>query len=579
MARDPKKRRPPESASNLKAGTRDRRWRWSGALALIAAGLWIYWPALTGAFLWDDVETVTSNPHLRDLGGLAGIWFVAPLPDWPLTSTLLWVLWHLFGNQPLGYHLCSLALHLGSGFLIWRVLGRLGLRWGWLGGLLFVIHPLAVESVAWISEIKNTLSLPLFLLAFDAWLDADEGKASGYGRSLLFYLAAMWAKTSTVALPLALLLYCWWKRGTVTRRETVRLVPFFLISLVLGLVSVYFQGNKVEDAAIQMGSLTTRLIQAASAVFFYLGRFLLPVGFLPVYPRPSFSPPTLLELLAVPALLTILAVLWTQRRGWGRHVLFGLGFFLLNLAPVLGLVRMEFMTISWVSDHFAYLAMIGLVALVVAGWECAQTRVPMAIRKAGMAAGLVVLAFLAWESRQVASVFINAQTLWAYTVEHNPQAYVAYNNLAGISLAQGRVFEAINLFERALRLNPNYAEAHQNLGTALLKINRPAEAAVQYQLALKANPHYANAHNGLGVVLMQSGRYPEAVVEYQEALKIDPTLANAHHNLATTLLQLNRVPEAIAQEQLALKYYPGFPQARDGLARAQAALAGVPADK
>jgi hypothetical protein len=145
------------------------------ALVIVAAGLWIYGPALDGGWLWDDSTLVTANSNLRNLQGLWQIWFALPTHDyWPLTSTFLWMGWQLWGIEPLGYHFCSLALHISSGFLIWRLFNRLSLRWGWLGGFLFVIHPLAVESVAWVSEIKNTLLLPLFLLSFDAWLDAEE---------------------------------------------------------------------------------------------------------------------------------------------------------------------------------------------------------------------------------------------------------------------------------------------------------------------------------------------------------------------------------------------------------------------
>jgi len=199
------------------------------ALLIVLAGLWVYWPALQGEWLWDDGMLVTDNIELRSWPGLGQIWFAAPTTDyWPLSWTLLWIEWHLWGNYPLGYHLGSLVLHLCSGFLVWRLFSRLGLRGGWLGGLLFVIHPLAVESVAWIAEIKNTLSLPFFLLSCDAWLDGEEEKGkSGYLRSVLYYLAAMLAKTSTVMLPLVLLLHGWWKRETITWQEIKRTVPYW----------------------------------------------------------------------------------------------------------------------------------------------------------------------------------------------------------------------------------------------------------------------------------------------------------------------------------------------------------------
>jgi len=187
--------KPVEAGGNLTAKLVLMHWKTVlQALVIVAAGLWIYWPALDGDWFFDD-ELITANSKLRSLQGLWQIWLAAPTDYYlPLTSTLLWIEWQLWGNEPLGYHLCNLALHILSGFLIWRLFNRLGLRWGWFGGFLFVIHPLAVESVAWVSEIKNTLSLPLFLLSFDAWLDAEEKKSS-YLRSVFFYCAAMLAKT------------------------------------------------------------------------------------------------------------------------------------------------------------------------------------------------------------------------------------------------------------------------------------------------------------------------------------------------------------------------------------------------
>jgi hypothetical protein len=352
---------------------------------LVAAAIWIYWPALGGAWLWDDDTLVSDNRDLRTWSGLGKIWFSSPETDyWPLTWTLFWIEWHLWGNEPLGFHLVSLALHIGSGMLVWRLFNRLGMRGGWLGGLLFVIHPLAVESVAWIAELKNTLSLPLYLLAFGAWIDAEEQKPLGYVKSVLYYLAAMLAKTSTVMLPAVLLLYGWWKRGRISRVEIVRMIPYGLIALTLGLITVYFQNNGHDFHTIEHGGLVARLIGAGTAVCFYLGKFILPIDLLPIYPRWTLDPPSLLEVLTLPALAALLWALWSQRRGWGRHALFGFGFFLLNLLPVLGLVRMVYLSITWVADHMVYVPMIGLIGLFAAAWGELGERMPASFRVWGM---------------------------------------------------------------------------------------------------------------------------------------------------------------------------------------------------
>ncbi|HXW64805.1 MAG TPA: tetratricopeptide repeat protein [Burkholderiaceae bacterium] len=549
------------------------------ALLIVAAGLWIYWPALHGGWLWDDSELVTDNSNLRDLQGLWQIWLTPKTDYWPLTWTLLWMEWHLWGNEPLGYHLCSLALHICSGILIWRLFNRLGLRWGWLGGFLFVIHPLAVESVAWVSETKNTLSLPFFLLSIDAWLDAEAKQSSDYRRSVFYYLAAMLAKTSTVMLPLVLLLYCWWKRGHVTWQELKRMVPYVAIAVTLGLITVYSQNNVQGYNPVELGGPVTRLIGAGTAVFFYLGKFILPVNLLPIYPRWSLNTASFLQVLALPALATLLFSLWTQRGGWGRHALFGFGFFLLSLVPVLGLVKMRYLDLSWVGDHLVYVPIIGLVGLIVMGLERLHERLspfPHLIGVGTMSI-VAVIGLLLWESHHYARLFNNSEAFWAYTVQHNPHALVAHYNFGLAFGMTGRMSEAIEQFEQALKIKPDFAEAHNNLGIAFRETGRMSEAIEQFEQALKIKPNYALAHNNLGIALGRTGRMSEAVEQFQQSLKIKPDFAEAHNNLGIAFRDTGRVSEAVKQFEQALKIKPDFALAHNNLANAQAILKSNPA--
>ena len=442
-------------------------------LAILAIGVWIYWPALRGDWLWDDDLLVTNNLDLRSLGGLWKIWFASPTTDyWPLTWSLLWIEWHFWGNHPLGFHLCSLTLHLFSGFLIWHIFGRLGMRWAWLGALLFVIHPLAVESVAWIAETKNTLSLPFFLLSFDAWLDLEEKKPAGYLKSVLYYLVAMLCKTSTAMLPVVILLYVWWKRERVARQEILRMVPYAAVALALGLLTVYFQTHGTAPNRIQAGGFLTRSIGAGTALFFYLGKFFLPFHLLAIYPRWPLEPPSVWEILTIPATAGLLAFFWSQRKTWGRHALFGFGFFLINVLPVLGLVKMRWMAISWVADHLVYLPMIGLIGLLVGAADEAARRAPAFMNSYGLAIIAVAAGLLTWKSRGDSEHYFSQETLWTYTLEHNSRASLAHNNL-GIAFAQrGHMQWAIAQFQQAVKTDPNNAEAHYNLGYAP-RANRP----------------------------------------------------------------------------------------------------------
>jgi tetratricopeptide (TPR) repeat protein len=547
------------------------------ALIIVAAGLWIYWPALQGGWLSgnDDDLLVTHNYDLRSLQGLWEIWFTVPKTDyWPLTWTLLWMEWHLWGNDPLGYHICNLALHLSSGFLIWRLFNRLGLRYAWLGGLLFVVHPLAVESVAWVSEIKNTLSLPLFLLSLNAWLDTEETK-SGYLRSVIYYLAAMLAKTSTVMLPLVLLLYCWWKHGHVTRQELKRMIPYVAIALPLSLMTVFFQNE--YSLFVPGGGFIPRLIGAGPVVFFYLEKFILPINLLPVYPRWTFNPPTLLEVLAIPALAGALFYLWTRRGGWGRHALFGFGFFLLNLVPFLGLVKFQHMNLSLVADHFAYLPMIGLIGLIVAGLGILQIQFPASVPyPVGIGTISIVLVWLSMGSHNYAMQFHDSETLATYTLQHSSQVAGPHNYFGSALLQSGRVPEAIEQFKQALKIEPDNIPAHVDLGDALLQAGRMSEAIEQYKQALKIIPDLPAAHNNLGRALLETDHVPEAIEQFKQALKVDPYFAAAHNNLGVSLRRAHHVPEAIEQFKQALKLYPDFAGAHNNLGIALSQMGHVP---
>ena len=378
----------------------------------------------------------------------------------------------------------------------------------------------------------------------------------------------MLAKTSTVMLPAVLLLYCWWKRGRVTRRELERMIPYAVIAVALGLVTVYFQNHGAYHNPVDPGGFFTRTIGAGTALFFYLGKFFLPVSLLPIYPRWTLAPPTLLQILTLPALAFLLFGLWMRRSSWGRHTLFGFGFFLLNLLPVLGWIKMRYMSVSWVADHLTYLPMIGLIGLVVAGLEQLKQRVPAAFYRYGAGVIAATVAWLVWESHGYAGLFVNQETLWTYTLLSNPHASVAHTNL-GIALQEkGRIADAILHFDEALRIDPEYAEAHYNLGTALMKTGQTADAIDQYTQALRINPGYAKAHYNLGNALMKTGRADDAIEQYEQAVTLNPDYAGAYNNLGAALLQSGHVSEAVEQYERAVLIEPGLAEAHYNLGAA-----------
>ena len=561
------------------------------AALILLAGWLAFGPAIHGGWVWDDTEEVSQNLVLRDPAGLPKIWFAPEGTDYlPLKTTVQWLEWRAWGSDPAGYHAVNLALHLLSALLFWRLLGRLGLRHAWIGGLLFAVHPLAVESVAWAAELKNTLSLALLLLAMLAYLKFDgfgaaqaaapprverAGSNALHLLSLLLFLFAMLSKSSVVMFPAVILLYAWWKRGRIGRRDLLGSAPFFVISLGLGLVTVCFQHDRAIVAGHQFaGGIFERVAAAGLALAFYIGKSLGPFGLLPVYPRWQIDPASPLVYAPWLVLAVIAGWCWSRRGSWGRHVLFGLGFFTLNLLPAVGLVAMAYLRISRVADHFAYLSLLGLIALIAAGTDQLLARPSRAL--ATWIALAAVVGGLAWQSHCYTEIFHDEETMWSYTVKRNPAAWVAQGNLGYVLFQQGRVPDAIPYYREALRLNPDYAEARYNLGTALLQLNQVPEAIAEYEQAVRLLPASAGIQNNLAMALVRAGRLPDAVGHFAQAVQLDPDYGEAHHNFGNALLLTGHLPEAIRQYQETLRLNPHDAAARSGLEMAERALQNGP---
>ncbi len=528
-------------------------------LLIIAAGFWVFSSAFHGGWLWDDGLLIRENWLIHDPAGLWKFWFEPrKLVDYlPITASAEWLEWRLWGEDTLGYHLANVGLHGAGALLVWRLLGKFNLRLAWLGGLLFVIHPVVVESVAWISELKNTLSLPFFLLAMCAWIDYDRlGNRKDYFRALGLFLAAMLCKATMVMFPLVILLYAWWRRNRIGWNDLKACAPFFAVSLVLGLVTIEFLHPAMGVKSIPLGGLASRLALAGLAIAFYFSKCVLPIGLLPIYPRWIIDPPSPAQFLPWPILIVAISWCWNNRATWGRHALLGLGFFLINLAPFVGFTPAAYMSFTWVMDHVLYIPLIGLIGLAVAACGQIDERLPESFRPFGIGAIAIVLTLAAVESHDYAGIFINQEKLWTYTLEGNPDSEVAHNNLGLVLLNAGRLPDAIEQFEAALRIKPDYAFAHNGLGNALFLSGRTAEAIGHYEEALRLDPAYPEAHNGLANTLLQSGRVPEAEAECEKALKLKPNYAEAHCVLGLVLARQGRVPEAIGQFETASRLNP-----------------------
>jgi hypothetical protein len=509
------------------------------ALLIVAAVFWVFSPSIRGDWLMDDDFYLPQNALVGDPDRLWKIWFVpgSLLEYYPIEASLQAAQWHFWHLNTLGYHLTNIVLHLLGALLVWRLLAKFGLRNAWIGGLLFAIHPAVVESVAWISEFKNTLSLAPFLLAMRAWIDFEErGRQRDYLLALGLFLIAMLGKISMAPFPFVILLYAWWKRGRIGWNDLKNTLPFGAISIVLGSTTI-LAGNWFRHAHLQsaanppIGDFATHIALAGQSMAFYFSKAVFPVDMIFIYPKWPIEPTSPLSYWPWLVLVAAIYWFWMRRASWGRHAILGLGFFLLNLAPFIGLTSVTYMEFTWVMDHFLYIPLIGLIGLAIAALDQLETEIPATLRQIEALAMAVVLSLLAWESHDYAETFIGPEILWTRTLAHNPNSYLPYNNLGVVMLETNRIPEAIEEYRKALQLHPTMVEAHNNLGRAYALNGQIPEAIEQYEEALKYNPHSALAHANLGNALLKVGRAQEAIDHFQQALKTDPRNADAIANL------------------------------------------------
>jgi protein O-mannosyl-transferase len=624
-----------------------------GAGVIVLLTFLSYWPTLQAGFIWDDDKMLTSNPLVRLPLGLYYIWCSTALPDYfPLTSTSFWLEWRLWGEHPAGYHLTNLLLHAASAVLLWKVLQRLRIPGAWLAALLFAVHPINVQSVAWIAERKNTLCMFFFLLSLlwylrsqskEVGLNAQRPQTSNpqpstlnpqrlyYWLSLGAFLCALLSKTAVVMGPFVLLLCHWWLQSRagsggaagptapkssperlgagpgqlpstlLSPRLLLRLAPFFALSLVLGLVTLWFQSHRaIAGDLIRNDDFLTRLAGAGRAVWFYAGKTLAPLDLCFVYPQWQIDEHSFALWLPLGAIILTLAVLMCFRRSWGRGPLFGFGYFLLMLLPILGLVNIYFQRYSLVGDHWTYFASPGIIVVVVGGGAYFLSR-----HKNAWVLPVAAVAAVAWlipATQRQARVYHDLGTLWEDTLAKNPTCWLAHNslgsaladagrfdearhhleqalaakpdsmellnNLASVFLDQGKPDEAMAYLRKALEIAPGSALAYYNLGNAYDQLNQPERAEANYRRALELDPAHAETHGNLGCLLYAAGKKHEAIDEFTRAISLKPDYAEALNNLAVLFLELKRAPEAESLLREAIRSKPAYADAHFNLGNA-----------
>ncbi len=502
------------------------RWDWLFAAALVAAVFLVYQPAWRGGPIWDDDQHVT-RPELRSWHGLYRIWFDvgATLQYYPLVHSAFWVEHRLWGDATLGYHLVNIFLHATAALMAALVLRRLAIPGSYLAAAIFALHPVHAESVAWITELKNTLSAVFYLGGALAYLRFDRDRRTAwYLAALALFILALLSKTVTGTLPGALLVIFWWQRGRLSwRKDVLPLLPFFLLGAGGGMITAWWELKLNQCVGPEFDfTRVERFLIAGRALWFHAWKLFWPTNLTFIYPRWQIDSGEWGQYSFPLGWWALLAALWAMRR-WTRAPLAAVLYFSGTLFPVLGFFNLYTFRFSLVANHYQYLASLGIMTLASAGVALLLRRWPLWPRRAGYVLCLMVLAALAGLTWRQSRLYANVETLYRTTLDTNPDCWLAYNNL-GLVLAGRKQFdEAIADYEKALKIKPDFELAHLNLGVVLAGRGQTDAAIAHYQKALESRPDYAEAHNNLGLVLAGRGQVEEAVAHYRKALESSRT--------------------------------------------------------
>ena len=595
------------------------------AAALLLVTLIAYLPALRAGWIWDDDYYVTKNYNLRDAAGLRNIWTKFGLRNggtpqyYPVTHTSFWVEHQIWGKRAAGYHAVNILLHAGNAMLLWLILKRLDVPGAWIIACIFAVHPVHVESVAWVTERKNTLSGMFYLAAvlvylkgvgFRVWgvgKEEEQGASSLHPKpytlnprlyflSLVLFICALLSKSVTASLPAAILLVIWWKRRRITMRDVAPLIPMFVLGVAMGTLTSWIERVHVGAAGAEWElSFLQRILIAGRAVWFYAMKLVAPIELSFIYPRWDVDPKAAWQWLFPIAAVGLVAFFWAMRKRLGRGPLVAVLFFGGTLLPALGLVNTFPMRYSFVADHFQYLASIGLLALIVAAmttWLGGRMKILAAIWIIGLAA----LTF-----RQT-FIYESPETLWRDTIAKNPTGWMPRTNLANLLIEKEEPYEAAAHLTEALKHNPDHPRVLLNLGVLAERRGRTGEAFELYQRsaqqqesgpaitnmgrlmlmldagrvqeaeelfrrAIEVEPTYALAHRLLGLCLVQRQDLPAAATALRRATQLEPDSADGWNYLGVTLEKLGDARGAAAAYERALEINPSFEQARRNLER------------
>jgi tetratricopeptide (TPR) repeat protein len=534
-------------------------------IALLAAAFTAYLPSLAGQPLWDD-EAHLTPPWMHSTTGLWRIWFErgATQQYYPITHSAFWVQWHLWGDWFTGYRLVNLALHTLNALLVWRIVRLLlhSAPHAELAGLaaaaFFLLHPVQVESVAWISELKNTLSGACYLAALLAvllWRDpaTQRLRPALYAAALTLFLTALLSKSVTATLPAAALVILWFGHGSIRRNELIALLPFFLLGLAAGLHTAYVERTQIGADGPEFDLPPAhRLLIAGRAVWFYLSKIAWPAELVFIYPRWTLDAADWTQWLYVVGSAALVGggVAFTRFRAGrtGRAPLAAVLYFGGTLFPALGFFNVYPFRFSFVADHFQYLACLGAIVPAAA--------VITRLGRGGAVIVLILAAAMSCRTWYAAHHYTDGKTQWRAVVRANPAAVIAHNNLGSLTLLEGRPAEALEHFQNAFKLDPSHVLSRTNTGMALVELGRVQEAMTWFNQALTIAPNNPAAHYAAAALLTKLGDGDQAIVHYQRCIELNRRFAPAYIDLANLLLARGRIEQAVEAYRQAIVMNP-----------------------
>jgi len=569
----------------------------------LAVIVWIaFGRALNHDFVgYDDQSYILRNPRVTNgltLDGIQWAFTHVHVTNWhPLTTISNMLDCQLYGLQPWGHHLTNILLHAAAAIILFLALRQLtGSFWpSLLVAAVFAVHPLRVESVAWVSERKDVLSGVFFMLTLWAYARYARGNVRSsfwYMTVTVLFALGLMCKPTLVTLPFVLLLLDYWPLGRVRpssssrrgetasawpRRNTwswlvIEKVPLFVLSAASCVATLLAQ-KQALDLSIK-APLLERLGNALISYDVYVGQMIWPAHLAVLYPYPEGNSkvPQVIVALLLLLIISVAFFLWRKRYPF---LLIGWLWYLGMLVPVIGIIQVGSQVRA---DRYTYLPQIGLYLLVA--WGAAELfQRWRRSREVLAAAAVLVIMALTTRSYFQTSYWRDTETLWRHAIASTPNNYIAHTNLAQTLTHAGRFAEAIAECQEALKIKPDFAAAHNNLGVALLRDKQSGDGALghdgavdeaieQYREALQINPDFTQAHKNLGIVFMRKGQMEEAIAQFQKTLELEPNDAQAEFSLGSAFLQRREVDEAIAHYQKAVEIRPDYAEARNYLGNA-----------